>query len=200
LRDGNASDCTARLQEALTTYRRLAVRAARSVKETLTQFGQGNLTPAPSRKPKTKDGSGAIVLRRSRRSRERGTYHTAFHHCGSELEANCPRHRLYANSGERSTGLGCRRQDRAFSADRNGHRGKSSSGTALSVSCVAAVRPSVGKHGGILRLVLHSNSAEPAQPISQSRAWLGPGPPCGEACWAARVRPMISVDEGVGDA
>ena len=49
LRDGHPSEATARLQQALAIYQRIAAPAARRVQETLLQFRQDNLAPAPER-------------------------------------------------------------------------------------------------------------------------------------------------------
>ncbi len=47
LRDGHASEAAACLEQALAVYQRIAAPAARRVQETLLQFRQGNLAPAP---------------------------------------------------------------------------------------------------------------------------------------------------------
>jgi tetratricopeptide (TPR) repeat protein/transcriptional regulator with XRE-family HTH domain len=49
LRDGHASEGTACLEQALAIYQRIAAPAAQRVQETLLQFRQGNLAPAPER-------------------------------------------------------------------------------------------------------------------------------------------------------
>jgi tetratricopeptide (TPR) repeat protein len=49
LRDGHASEAAARLEQALAIYQRIAAPAARRVQETLHQFRQDNLAPAPER-------------------------------------------------------------------------------------------------------------------------------------------------------
>ena len=49
LHDGNPSEATASLEQALTLYQRIAAPAARRVQETLTQLRQDNLAPAPER-------------------------------------------------------------------------------------------------------------------------------------------------------
>jgi tetratricopeptide (TPR) repeat protein len=49
LRDGHPSEAAACLEQALAIYQRIAVPAARYVQETLLQFRQGNLAPAPER-------------------------------------------------------------------------------------------------------------------------------------------------------
>jgi tetratricopeptide (TPR) repeat protein/transcriptional regulator with XRE-family HTH domain len=49
LRDGHASEGTACLQQALAIYQRIAAPAALRVQETLLQFRQDNLAPAPER-------------------------------------------------------------------------------------------------------------------------------------------------------
>ncbi len=48
-RDGHASEGTACLEQALAIYQRIAAPAARRVQETLRQFRQDNLAPAPER-------------------------------------------------------------------------------------------------------------------------------------------------------
>jgi tetratricopeptide (TPR) repeat protein/transcriptional regulator with XRE-family HTH domain len=49
LRDGHAGEGTAHLEQALAIYQRIAAPATRRVQETLLQFRQGNLAPAPER-------------------------------------------------------------------------------------------------------------------------------------------------------
>jgi tetratricopeptide (TPR) repeat protein/transcriptional regulator with XRE-family HTH domain len=49
LRDGHASEATACLEQALAIYQRIAAPAALRVQETLLQFRQDNLAPAPER-------------------------------------------------------------------------------------------------------------------------------------------------------
>jgi tetratricopeptide (TPR) repeat protein/transcriptional regulator with XRE-family HTH domain len=49
LHDGHASEAAACLQQALAIYQRIAAPAARRVQETLLQFSQDNLAPAPER-------------------------------------------------------------------------------------------------------------------------------------------------------
>jgi Tfp pilus assembly protein PilF len=49
LRDGHSSEAAAYLEQALAIYQRIAAPAARRVQETLLQFRQGNLAPAPER-------------------------------------------------------------------------------------------------------------------------------------------------------
>jgi tetratricopeptide (TPR) repeat protein len=49
LRDGDASEAAARLEQALAIYQRIAAPAARRVQESLLQLRQDNLAPAPER-------------------------------------------------------------------------------------------------------------------------------------------------------